>query len=104
MAFRRPFFFLLVDSFLLPPLAPFCAPSCAVEPSALGVSALAAVSAVPVAVVPPAEFPAAAGAFGSGCTTGFASLPSAVGATLSAPSVVALPPGRSEEHTSELQS
>ena len=38
MTFLRPFFFLLVDSFLLLPLAPFCVPSCAVEPSVLGVS------------------------------------------------------------------
>src|SRR6266849_9779624 len=38
MIFLRPFFFLLVDSFLLSPLLPFCVPSGAVEPSAFAPS------------------------------------------------------------------
>src|SRR6267143_1255682 len=99
--FFRPFFFLLVDSFLLLPFVPLCGPSGVAEPSILGVSELCppatgvasvlnAMSAVPAAVVPPVEFSAADGAFGSGCAAGFASLAPAAGATPSAPPVVAL--------------
>src|SRR6266849_2443041 len=40
MIFLRPFFFLLVDSFLPSPLVPFGVPSCAFEPSVLAASAV----------------------------------------------------------------
>src|SRR5713226_8698947 len=105
--FLSPFFFLLVDSFLLFPFVPACIASCAVAPSVLGASvawpAVAVVasvfgapSAVPAAAAPSAGFSAVAGgAFGSGCAVaGAASFPSVVGATFSALPVAApAPPG-----------
>src|SRR6266576_1430660 len=78
--FFRPFFFLLVDSFLVSPLDPFCFPSCAgasvlaaslVWPAVAGVSSVLGVASA----VPFAEFSFVAGAFGSPCAAGPASPP-----------------------------
>src|SRR5216683_1369175 len=109
MIFFMPFFFLLVDSFLLSPLVPFCVASWAVVPSVLAPSAACPVapgaasvfdpaSDVPAAaVVPFAESLVAAAVFGpvdpvaefgSGCAAVFGSAASVAGATFSAPPVV----------------
>src|SRR5437660_3458657 len=103
--FFRPFFFLLVDSFLLS-LLDF--PSCAflaaslVWPAAAGVSSVllgspgwpvaAGVASVlgVVSAVPFAEFSVVGGAFGSAAAAGPASPPSVAGVTLSALLVVPL--------------
>jgi hypothetical protein len=123
MIFFNPFFFLLVDSFLLsfgsfllPDWVPFCAaasgfvpslvwtagvaapsffavPSAPVAPTAPSVFCVA--SLAPAAVAPFVGSLAAGGVAGSDfCASGFASVPSGGGVTLSAPLVVSAgPPG-----------
>src|SRR5260370_4460717 len=113
MIFFMPFFFLLVDSFLLFPLVPFWVAPWAVEPSVLAASAACPVaawaasvfdagSAVVVAPVVPfteslvvvaAVFGPVdpAGAFGSGCAAVLGSAPSVAVATFSAPPLVVPP-------------
>src|SRR5438132_8883294 len=102
--FFRPFFFLLVDSFLASPLDPFCFPSCAAGsvlaaslawPAVAGVSSVlpgsacwpdaAGVASVlgVVSAVPFAEFSVVGGAFGSACAAGVPSPPSVAGVTFS---------------------
>ena len=103
--FFNPFFFLLLDSFLLSFLSPWL-PVCdvpwaaAAPPSSFAVpsavpSVFWAVSLAPAAAEPLAGSFAAGGVAGSGfCASGFASVPSAGGVTLSAPLVVSAgPPG-----------
>src|SRR5260221_14632713 len=78
MSFFRPFFFLLVDSFVFASVVPL-APDCVGAPFVL-----VAVSAFPVVVAPFAELSAAVGPLGSVGGTGFSSVPALVGATFAA--------------------
>src|SRR5258708_2424549 len=93
-SFFNPFFFLLVDSFLLSPLVPFCVPSCAFVASALAASAVWSVpagaasvleelSAVPAVAAAFAVLSAAGGVFSFRRVARGPSFPSPAGGTLS---------------------